>query len=56
MNADKRGLRKSWLSAFVFAAVALAQTSPKITTPKQALGFNVGDDTTLRITHSSKLT
>jgi len=44
MNADERRLRTGLLSAFIFAAAALAQTSPKITTPKQALGFNVGDD------------
>jgi hypothetical protein len=54
MNADKRRSGTSQVSAFgvhprfvlffVVAAAALAQTTPAITTPKQALGFNVGDD------------
>ena len=29
---------------FVFAAVVWAQTTPKITTPKEQFGFNLGDD------------
>ena len=32
------------LYAVLCSTVAYAQTAPKITTPKQALGFNIGDD------------
>ena len=32
------------LAAALFAASLLAQAPPKITTPKDALGFNIGDD------------
>ena len=37
---------RSWCVAAVtlFLASAFAQSSPKITTPKEALGFNIGDD------------
>jgi hypothetical protein len=32
------------IAVILSACVALAQTAPKITTPKEALGFNIGDD------------
>src|SRR6266700_2293876 len=32
------------LAAALSAAMLSAQTAPKITTPKEALGFNLGDD------------
>jgi len=31
-------------TGFLFCALAAAQTAPKITSPKEALGFNIGDD------------
>lgn len=38
------GIRRTLLGFAVFCSLALAQTDPKITTPKQAFGFNIGDD------------
>ncbi len=32
------------LAALIFVAALAAQTAPKVTTPKEALGFNLGDD------------
>ncbi len=32
------------LAAVLFLCAAYAQTAPRITTPKEALGFNIGDD------------
>ncbi len=41
----KRNLRLAICGlAFAFATFSPAQTSRKLTTPKEALGFNVGDD------------
>ena len=44
-----RSVRPLWVLPFIsayalFAALAVAQTPPKITSPKEALGFNIGDD------------
>src|ERR1700738_3065577 len=40
-----RGIHCLMVMAAVLAAAAwIAQTPPKVTTPKQALGFNLGDD------------
>ena len=32
------------LAALIFVAALAAQTAPKVTTPQEALGFNLGDD------------
>src|SRR5664280_1121141 len=32
------------LAALIFVAALAAQTAPKVTTPKEAVGFNLGDD------------
>jgi hypothetical protein len=36
--------RRSLLAVAVFGSLAIAQSDSKITTPKQAFGFNIGDD------------
>src|SRR5262249_26323567 len=33
-----------WLCLLFVPAIVVAQSSPKITTPKEFLGFNIGDD------------
>ena len=39
-----RSSRRLALSAVLCASALLAQTAPKVTAPKEALGFNLGDD------------
>jgi len=39
-----RPIRSLAIMATLFAGTLIAQTTPKVTTPKQALGFNLGDD------------
>jgi len=39
-----RPIRSLAIMATLFAGTLIAQTTPKVTTPKQALGFSLGDD------------
>src|ERR1700744_2316983 len=47
LNTNQMKKRGPFLLPLLFiltAVLANAQTAPKITTPKEALGFNIGDD------------
>ena len=44
IDMKTRSLRRLALAMALYATAALAQSAPKVTTPKEALGFNLGDD------------